>query len=453
MTPEATRADSVDGAVFRVVRCDAPEGWGATIQRTPQGGARIPATLARPGVLEYEGDDGKPVREWRPSSEVLDPEALKQLENAPVTSEHPAEGLVTPDNYEQVSKGHVAAGSVRVENGLPVADLVIGSKGLLQDIGSGKRTQISLGYTTRLDNTPGVVPDGEPDAGQSYDRKQVGPTKNNHVAVTERGRAGSVASLRLDSAGNCCSTERASSKEELSSMEPIVIDGTTYPRGTPAEIAAAFAAIARLDATRVRNDAIASKAIEAREAELASKEKALMADLAAREEKHTEVVKRFDAAMDDKVNAKVMLLLAVKKALGDDYDATGKTDDDLMKAVVAKAFPGVNLEGKSPEALTALMEAAAGTPEVTATQDADDVAPEPDADDAVPTMDGDAPLDGMRPKLPGEQRADSRTSLAHLQGARFGGGSRQPAAPRVDPRVAMIEKDRARGTAPLPSAR
>ena len=143
--PEVTRTDSAPaGEVFRVVRCDAPDGWGANVQRTPQGGAKIRAVLGRPGVLLYDTPTG-PVREWRPASVVNDPVSLAMLDNAPIVADHPTDGegpmkgLVTPQNYERHAKGNIAAGSVVVENGLPTADLVILSGQLLDEIARGER--------------------------------------------------------------------------------------------------------------------------------------------------------------------------------------------------------------------------------------------------------------------------------------------------------------------------
>src|ERR1019366_1282507 len=123
------RTDSADPSpqpVFRLTRTDPIDP--ARIRRLDSGEVVIPGCLGRPGVLECQDPDGTRFREWRPSSLVNDPIALGQLNDAPVTSDHPVDpatgegGLVTPENSGTVRRGHVSAGSVRVDAGLPWAD-------------------------------------------------------------------------------------------------------------------------------------------------------------------------------------------------------------------------------------------------------------------------------------------------------------------------------------------
>jgi len=451
--PEIARADSAAPSdVYRVVRGDSIEP--SKIRRTPWGGAVIPACLGRPGVLVYQDADGSTVREWRPSSEVLDPQALAQLADAPVTREHPAEGLVTPENVGAERRGNVSAGTVRVEGGLPWADLAIDPGPLLEDILAGRKTGLSLGYVCRLDATPGIVPAGELDAGQAYDRRQVGPTRNNHVAVVSNPRAGAVASLRLDSAGNVCTLPVESTIPEHARMDPITIDGIVYPRNTPAEIAAAFRALERV-AEKVRTDSVT----------VAAETSTLRAKLATAEKTIAEHAARFDADVAGMVAELVKATLAAKRVLGADYDPAGKSLNEIQRAVLAKAYPTMKLEGRTPEVLSALMEACeggAGEPDgdEIATDGADvgdavDVTGEPGAlamgTDAGPAKPTSTPVGG-----PPAVKMDStgRNGLGNLQAARLNGGGRVTRTDALtDARTAMIERDRARGLEPLPSAR
>jgi len=453
--PEIARADSAAPSdVYRVVRGDSIEP--SKIRRTPWGGAVIPACLGRPGVLIYQDADGSTVREWRPSSEVLDPAALAQLSDAPVTREHPAAGLVTPENVGAERRGNVSAGTVRVEGGLPWADLAIDPGPLLEDILAGRKTGLSLGYVCRLDATPGIVPAGELDAGQSYDRRQVGPTKNNHVAVVANPRAGAVASLRLDSAGNVCTLPVESTISESARMDPIVIDGITYPRTTPAEIAAAFAALARV-AEKVRTDS----------ATVTAETATLRAKLATAEKTIAEHAARFDADVAGMVAELVKATLAAKRVLGADYDAAGKGLAEIQADVLGKAYPKMDLKGRSPEVLSALMEACeggAGEPDGDETEiaadavdvgDAVDVTEEPGAlamgTDAMPAK----PV-STAPGGPPAVKTDStgRNGLGNLQAARLNGGGRVTRTDALtSERDAMIARDRQRGLEPLPSAR
>jgi hypothetical protein len=158
-------------------------------ERTAWGGFRVPAAIARTGILEYYDADGKVIREYNPPEVVQ--AILDSLRDAPVTREHPHEQL-TPANVGQFKRGHVS-GTPVFRDGRIEADLVIDNADLIADIEAGKREEISLGYLATVDYTPGVSADGE-----KYDgiRTAIVP---NHVAVVTQGRAGSGVRLRLDS--------------------------------------------------------------------------------------------------------------------------------------------------------------------------------------------------------------------------------------------------------------
>jgi hypothetical protein len=162
------------------------------VERTQQGGARVPASLTRSGIFTYQNPDGSTRREYRPPSEVFRSDSLATLSSAPVTEGHV---WVTPKNWREVSLGHVADGSVRRDGNLVSAELVIQDEDALERVDCGELCEISLGYRLDYDSTPGVTPDGE-----RYD----GVQKNvqiNHVALLPLGgaRAGREAALRLDS--------------------------------------------------------------------------------------------------------------------------------------------------------------------------------------------------------------------------------------------------------------
>lgn len=161
--------------------------------RTPQGGLLIPAAVTRIGVLEYTRDDGSKIRELRPPEEVFNPASLATLPHAVVTDLHPPV-LVTPDNYQTYSRGHVCEG-VEQDGDFVVARLVVQDKALCELIEKGERKDTSSGYEMDIDPTPGVW-NGEP-----YDQVQRN-IRYNHVGIGPEGwgRAGTDVGLRLDSA-------------------------------------------------------------------------------------------------------------------------------------------------------------------------------------------------------------------------------------------------------------
>jgi len=160
------------------------------VQRTPQGGIRVPATVTRSGVLTYLQPDGSKRREYRPASEVFSDEHLASLRGAPVTDLHPGSGRVDSKTWRSLSVGH--AGETPAQEGDHVlTDLYIQDSGSIDLIESGERSEVSLGYDTDLVLGKGVSPEGE-----EYDATQTN-LRVNHVALVPKGRAGS-ARLRLD---------------------------------------------------------------------------------------------------------------------------------------------------------------------------------------------------------------------------------------------------------------
>jgi hypothetical protein len=155
---------------------------------------RIPAYVARAGVQVYQTAGGRERREWRPVAEVFRTDALAALAGAPVTHHHPPV-MVTATNRAQYERGYVGREITR--DGAKVgATLYIVDAYLIAAIKSGDAREISLGYHVDVDDEPGIVPYGEPDAGQRYDAIQR-CIRINHCAVVPQGRAGSDVRVRL----------------------------------------------------------------------------------------------------------------------------------------------------------------------------------------------------------------------------------------------------------------
>lgn len=158
-------------------------------RRTSQGYLRVDGWASRTGILEYRNPDGSMRRELREPDAVFSEDALLGFEGAPVTDDHPT-AMVDLHNAKSLTKGTVL--SVGRRDGDHVAvSLVITDPELIRKIESGKR-QLSTGYYVEMDETPGI----HPDYGR-YDARQVRVGPVNHLAIVERGRAG-TATLRLD---------------------------------------------------------------------------------------------------------------------------------------------------------------------------------------------------------------------------------------------------------------
>lgn len=299
------------------------------LQKTPQGGYRIPATIARVGILEYGDGRGGVVREYNPP-EVLQA-ALDSLADGPVTNEHPADE-VTPANYRNHSAGHVS-GTPTFKDGMLHATLAIQDAALIADIELGTRREVSAGYRAHVDHTPGVTPEGE-----AYDAIRT-RIDFNHVAVVSEGRAGPQVRLVIDSASGNVRDEMQDGSANATLVEPMSIfkiDGKDVP---------AAEAQTRFDAYTGKRDAEAQTlqtkldaAVADTAAEKTKREKA-EADLAAEKDP-----KKLDAA----VTARMALLESATKICGKAFKADGLTSDlAIVTAVVKQAYPKLDLKEKS----------------------------------------------------------------------------------------------------------
>lgn len=174
------------------------------LERTPQGGYRAPANLARAGIMDYtarelrkqgvelgaEFKDSDLVKIFTPP-DVLQA-AMETMRDATVTNEHPPR-FVTPDTHKQLSCGHVQADTLEFDGEYVKAKLVIQESGLIGDIELNRRRGVSPGYTAYTDFTPGTTPDGRAYHGI---RKKL---EYNHCAVVSSPRGGPTVSLALDS--------------------------------------------------------------------------------------------------------------------------------------------------------------------------------------------------------------------------------------------------------------
>lgn len=306
---------------------DAPE-------RTPQGFLRAPAHLTRSGVFVYLNADGSQRREYRPTGEVMRADSLATLISAPVTMDHPPE-MVTVANRDKYDRGNVGDSIVR-DGGKVAASLYIKDSKLLTAVERGDMREVSCGYNCTLEASPGVVPDGEPDAGQRYDAIQR-DIVYNHVAILPRGRAGSEVRLRLDGDGNAVyptSQEQTMVKER--------IDGVDYEVGTEPHKAAVSC-----------RDEAAKKAQAERDALQARADKADV-DLAAARER----LDKLPAELEARATARATLLDGARKVLGSEAKFDGKDDAAIRLEVAAKANPALKLDGKSADYVSALFDMA-----------------------------------------------------------------------------------------------
>lgn len=150
--------------------------------------------IARTGSYDYleseiiaNGDKNKIVKVFRTDDEVFNPISIASFENKPFVDDHPQDD-VAPDNVKHLSKGYmrdVRRGTGELSNCL-LCDIVVTDPETIDDIVSGRKRELSLGYNTVI-----VKRNGE------YEMTQI---RGNHLALVTSGRAG-------------CATIRDSAKE------------------------------------------------------------------------------------------------------------------------------------------------------------------------------------------------------------------------------------------------
>lgn len=304
---------------------------------TRDGYMAVRARAARVGTYDYLGSEVDPtgahgfkpsdtVKVYRDEAEVFSPASVHSFILKPITDDHPSE-RVTADNWSSKAKG-VVAGAMRDGDYLAF-DLVMMDAALIDAVKSGKR-ELSNGYSTDLDFTPGTAPDGT-----KYDARQTA-IAGNHVAVVRAGRAGSECRI-ADSVALCDSADRnLLSNLDARPMKTIVHDGISIEfadqaadayNAVLAKLTASTASIAKLTSDH-------AAAIAAADAKLGKAEA----------ERDAALGKVMDAAALDKAVTERADLISTARAIHD-ADYTGKSAADIRKAVlVAK---GVTIDGKS----------------------------------------------------------------------------------------------------------
>lgn len=202
----------------------------SNVETTQHGFMRIPANLARTGVLRYV-QDGKEVFELRHPDDVMSEKSVKSLEDCPVTVGHV--GMIRADRIEP-SIGYIK--TPKAEGGFIKGGVLVQKADAQDKIKNGELVDISPGYECEILNEPGEY------QGQRYDRRQTNIIYN-HIALLPKGqgRQGSEVSLRLDSKGNAVGEE-----EENMEFEQITarLDGKTVTlqveKGKAAETLAAI---------------------------------------------------------------------------------------------------------------------------------------------------------------------------------------------------------------------
>ncbi|RVL09921.1 DUF2213 domain-containing protein [Sinorhizobium meliloti] len=310
----------------------------AGTRRTADGYLVADVRTARTGIQLYAGHEvGKPematVKVYRPEHQVFDKASLCSYAHKPVTNDHPDEA-VTADNWKALSVGSIGDEVARDGEFVRIP-LIVMDAAAIKAIDEGKR-ELSAGYTCDLAWEPGTTPEGE-----KYDAIQKN-IRINHVAIVQRGRAGSEARIG-DGAGKWgvspVNTQIADERIPKMDLRKILVDGLTVE--TTDQGAQAI--------TKLQKD------LESSAAKFADAEKAHQTTLAA---KDAEMAKKdaeidalkgrilSDADLDKRVQARADLVTKAK-VLAKDVKTEGLSDAAIRKAVVVAKLGDAAVADKS----------------------------------------------------------------------------------------------------------
>jgi hypothetical protein len=192
-------------------------------RRTADGFLVIRAKAARTGVYQYDGAEIDPQNEHglrdagmvnvlREPKTVFDKKAVHSFIGKPITVDHPSEA-VTADNWKDHAGGTIM-GAMRDGEHLAF-DLLFTDKAAISAVDGGKR-ELSAGYAAELEFGDFKAADGT-----KCPARQA-TVRGNHVAIVDRGRAGS----------ECCIADVAQCSSLPADLFDFLTDGQTYSDGS-----------------------------------------------------------------------------------------------------------------------------------------------------------------------------------------------------------------------------
>lgn len=314
--------------------------------------------IARVGVFPYMKADRSIEMEAKLPAELLSDSTVNSADNRPVTNDH--HGLVTKDNATQLAKGFTAD-NAHVDNNTLRVDMTIMDGKLIDDINNGKQ-ELSIGFQTNIDQTPGEY------NGVAYDSVQK-DIRINHVAVVNQGRAGHKVRLLGDSAEMIDDDVKEGKTESMEYTKTRLdsVDQTITVADHDVD------AVTKLDA----DDSDKSKKIADLKDQIAelqkqldelqgnddeSKKEAAQAQAKADslEKENENMKKKYEGdGFDKKVQARLKLMEKAKKFVGDSADLNKMSAREMKIAAVksAKAVnDSINLEDQSDDYIQALFD-------------------------------------------------------------------------------------------------
>lgn len=297
--------------------------------------------VARVGIQDYlaceVGLEGNHiVKVYRPPEEVFSDKSLATFSHAPVTIGHPSV-LVTADNWADLAVGEVST-VIKNDDGWVAIPLILKDASAIKIVNDGTK-EISMGYTSIIDHTAGVLPNGD-----KYDMIQR-DIKINHLAIVKSGRAGNEARIGDSSKNWGISPQQRENK--IMEFETIVM-GDSAVKVAVSDASTIKAFVASIVADAKAKVAVAKGEVEEKEEEIGG----LKADL-----KKSKDAALTDADIEKRVASKMALTSDAAK-IAPDLKVEGLSDAAIVKGAVAVAFGDEMVVDASDAELSGMFKAA-----------------------------------------------------------------------------------------------
>lgn len=302
--------------------------------RTKEGYLRGTAVVSRAGVFQYMNMDGTIRGELRHPEEVFKQSSLETLKMIPITNDHPPE-FVDASNVHKYQVGQTGE-TYDIDNDQIIVSMTITHQDAIDAIESGK-VELSMGYLVDLKSENGQF------KGEHYDARQLEP-RYNHLAIVERGRAGSVARLRFDNASELVQAQTRDIKQLINlNKDDMNKDNTS-----------------RIDALNSENEQLSAKLTHLQlRLDLAEE-----ATVLAKKELEEERALKIDTIIASKVMDRVELITKATPFIGDQVeDISHKTDREIMEVVInSLRADTTNFKERSDDYVRGVFETAINTP-------------------------------------------------------------------------------------------
>ncbi|KAB8139274.1 DUF2213 domain-containing protein [Gracilibacillus oryzae] len=306
--------------------------------RDDAGYLTVTASITKPGVYPYQRADGSVQYELKHPDDIFSDRVIKGIRAKPITDGHPSE-KVNVGNMSRYGKGMSHTDS-RVEGNAVVVTITVYDQQLIDQIESGDKKEISLGFETELIADEGTY------NGQAYTYRQT-DINPNHIAVVERGRVGPEASIRNDSDAWQIDTQKNEGGQKK--MPTIKLDGKEF------EVDSAIKQ--RMDALETKAQRLDDKEKEIQK--LQGKHDALEGQVGTLEKQLEEAQEKEvdQEAIDAAIEEKLELVGDSKQFLGDSFDFKGKTPREIKESVIKSVNPEFKSDEKSDEYIDAFYDA------------------------------------------------------------------------------------------------